>query len=285
MKIFTAIMIILAIVWAGNVFPAQVTFTWDPNSESDLAGYKFYYIEGDCNNSFVSGIDVGNVTTYTFNGIESGRIYCFAVTAYNTQAFESGLSNKVHYAPGGYLLWANSSGQAKIQELDMNYSVVETHTYGPWSGYVPLNFTRGQYGKGYFLWKTTANQGVLWDMDDSSNTYSSYYLYGPWSGYTPLSFQMGDDNKGYFLWKTTANQGVLWTMNSLTTYSTYSLYGPWSGYTPLYFNTKGVDNKSYFLWKTTGGQADLWIMDNLMGYSDYRMFSLPGFTPLSYFKY
>ena len=26
-----------------NVYSAQITLTWDPNSEEDLAGYKVYY--------------------------------------------------------------------------------------------------------------------------------------------------------------------------------------------------------------------------------------------------
>ena len=68
---------------------AQVTLTWDPNSEPDLAGYDIYY--GTASGNYQWKTDVGNVTTYTLNGLNIGVTYYFAATAYNTQGLESGL--------------------------------------------------------------------------------------------------------------------------------------------------------------------------------------------------
>src|SRR5256885_15055841 len=57
---------------------AQVTLAWDPNTETDLAGYKLYY--GPSSGSYQSSVDVGNLTSYTLSGLLEGRIYYFAVT-------------------------------------------------------------------------------------------------------------------------------------------------------------------------------------------------------------
>ena len=75
---------------------AQVTLTWDPNSETDLAGYDIYY--GTSSGNYQSKIDVGNVTTYTVNGLTVGVTYYLAATAYNTQGLQSGYSNEVVYS-------------------------------------------------------------------------------------------------------------------------------------------------------------------------------------------
>jgi hypothetical protein len=74
---------------------AQVTLTWDPNSESDLAGYKIY--SGVQSGNYSRNVDVGNVTNYTLNSLDLGMTYYVAATAYNTQGLESGFSNEVVY--------------------------------------------------------------------------------------------------------------------------------------------------------------------------------------------
>ena len=74
---------------------AQVTLTWDPNTEPDLAGYDIYY--GTSSGNYQSKTDVGNVTTYTLNGLNIGVTYYLAATAYNAQGLESGFSNEVIY--------------------------------------------------------------------------------------------------------------------------------------------------------------------------------------------
>src|SRR5213593_1289354 len=72
---------------------AQVTLAWDPNTETDLAGYKLYY--GLSSGSYPSSVDVCNLTSYTLSGLLEGQIYYFAVTAYNLSLNESGFSNEV----------------------------------------------------------------------------------------------------------------------------------------------------------------------------------------------
>jgi len=76
---------------------AQVTFAWDPNTEPDLAGYRIYC--GNATGNYAESRDVGNVTTYTWDGLVPGMTYFCAATAYDTEGLESNFSNEVSYTP------------------------------------------------------------------------------------------------------------------------------------------------------------------------------------------
>ena len=71
---------------------ASVTLAWDPNKETDLAGYKLYY--GTALGVYGAPIILGKVTTHTLTGLPNGTFY-FALTAFNTSGMESGYSNVV----------------------------------------------------------------------------------------------------------------------------------------------------------------------------------------------
>ena len=70
----------------------SVGFMWDANTETDLAGYKFYY--GTAPRTYGAPVTLGLVTTYSVVGLLPGNYY-FAVTAFNTANLESGYSNEV----------------------------------------------------------------------------------------------------------------------------------------------------------------------------------------------
>jgi len=76
----------------------SLTLDWDPNNESDLAGYKVYRstVSGSYQTAIAS-VPPGT-TTYTANGLQSGTTYYFVVTAYNTSFGESVHSNEVSKA-------------------------------------------------------------------------------------------------------------------------------------------------------------------------------------------
>ena len=71
-----------------SAFCGEVTFTWDTNTEPDIAGYKVYY--GTSSGDYTQSVDVGNTTGYTQTGIQDGVTYYFASTAYDTAGNESG---------------------------------------------------------------------------------------------------------------------------------------------------------------------------------------------------
>jgi len=77
---------------------ASVQLQWDPNTETDLAGYKVYYaLDKSPLNSSVP-VDVHNQTTTAISGLDPGTSYSFAVTAYNAAGLESSFSNIVTLA-------------------------------------------------------------------------------------------------------------------------------------------------------------------------------------------
>lgn len=67
----------------------KATLTWDP--ETSVTGYKVY--AGTSSHAYGAPVDVGNVTTFQVFNLQSGTIYYFAVTAYNSNG-ESGYSNE-----------------------------------------------------------------------------------------------------------------------------------------------------------------------------------------------
>ena len=83
-------------VIASNALAAQATLAWDPNTESDLAGYKVHY--GTASGSYTAHTDVHNATSYTATGLTDGQTYYFAATAYDASGNESGYSNQVSYS-------------------------------------------------------------------------------------------------------------------------------------------------------------------------------------------
>jgi hypothetical protein len=80
-----------------NALAAQITLVWDPNPETDLAGYRIHY--GTDSRSYSVHIDVGNVTSYTVSNLAEGFVYYFSATAYDSLGNESGYSEEAVSAP------------------------------------------------------------------------------------------------------------------------------------------------------------------------------------------
>jgi hypothetical protein len=75
----------------------QVTLEWDPNTETNLAGYRIY--TGSASGVYgTTPAWTGAATTCTITGLVKGRTYYFAATACTTAGVESGKSNEVSYA-------------------------------------------------------------------------------------------------------------------------------------------------------------------------------------------
>ena len=104
----------------SNNYSAQVTLSWDPNKEDNIAGYKIYY--GNSSGNYGSNIDVGNRTSYTIKDLETAKIYYFIVTVYNTNGSESSYSAEVsHKATVGTTppsLLQNPAEEHALQKAD-----------------------------------------------------------------------------------------------------------------------------------------------------------------------
>ena len=78
-----------------GVASQSVSLAWDPNSETNLAGYVIYY--GTASGQYSSSNNVGNTTNTTVSGLMEGGNYYFVVTAYDASGLESDPSNEVNY--------------------------------------------------------------------------------------------------------------------------------------------------------------------------------------------
>ena len=77
---------------------SNVTFEWDANSETDLAGYRLYQSQTPGVYTFGDGNQVASILTgtetVTITGVSDG-VYYWVLTAYDTHGNESGPSNEV----------------------------------------------------------------------------------------------------------------------------------------------------------------------------------------------
>ncbi len=89
--LLTIIMILFTAIpaWAGTI-----TFTWDPNQENDLAGYKLHI--GTLSGQYSETIDVKNVTEYSLNVPENVKRF-YALSAYDTGGNESAKTPELEY--------------------------------------------------------------------------------------------------------------------------------------------------------------------------------------------
>jgi hypothetical protein len=85
---------------------SQITVKWDSNSETDLAGYILYI--GEQAGNYTGFVDVGRSTEKTWNSLEQGKTYYFAVTAYDYSGNESGYSEEIKWTIAGSPLVDNN---------------------------------------------------------------------------------------------------------------------------------------------------------------------------------
>ena len=96
-SLFVISLILFLSLLFSSIDSAAQQLVWNPNTESDLAGYRVYY--GTASRTYGTPVNVGNVTSCPLTGLSPGVTYYLAVTAYDTQNNESGFSNEVSYTP------------------------------------------------------------------------------------------------------------------------------------------------------------------------------------------
>lgn len=85
MKALLLTICLLALAFTAHA--ADVTLTWDANTETDLAGYRVYQGNGGDLGTFTRVQDIAApATTATVKGLDN-TAHSFAVTAYNTAAY------------------------------------------------------------------------------------------------------------------------------------------------------------------------------------------------------
>jgi len=89
------ILVVLAFL-PGLSMAGSATLNWQPNTESDLGGYRVYY--GTSSRTYGPPLNVNTTTTCTLSDLSEGAAYYFAVTAFDTAGNESGFSTEVQKA-------------------------------------------------------------------------------------------------------------------------------------------------------------------------------------------
>jgi hypothetical protein len=106
---FILLTVLILLCFITPSYAMDVTLTWNPNSEGDLAGYKVYYWTGASAQSY-DGTDAYqgpspitlpiedlydlNNPEYTLSNLDDTETYYFVGTAYNDEGIESSYSNQ-----------------------------------------------------------------------------------------------------------------------------------------------------------------------------------------------
>lgn len=103
------ILFFVAVLFRTLAHAETVSLAWDPNSESNLAGYKLYYSLGVSGGPYdgvgayqgdspitinLSDLEEVNVPFYTLTGLGYGTYY-FVLTAFDSDGLESYYSEEV----------------------------------------------------------------------------------------------------------------------------------------------------------------------------------------------
>jgi len=78
-----------------SAFAATVNLAWKASTGSNVDGYKMYY--GTSSRNYSYDVNVGNSTSCSLSGLQEGRRYYFATTAYNASDVESDYSPELSY--------------------------------------------------------------------------------------------------------------------------------------------------------------------------------------------
>lgn len=100
---FLVAMVLIGVVgMAAVLWAAEITLSWNPNTESDLAGYKIY--QSTLSGQYGAPVaTIGTVTQHTLAlpALTVDQTYFFSVTAYDVSGNESGKSNEVSTVVAG----------------------------------------------------------------------------------------------------------------------------------------------------------------------------------------
>ncbi len=80
---------------AGTIHAGSVKLAWNPNPETDIAGYKLSY--GTSPGVHTLTQNTGNVTTTTVDGLSEGQTYYFVLRAVNTSGLESDPTGEISH--------------------------------------------------------------------------------------------------------------------------------------------------------------------------------------------
>jgi Fibronectin type III domain len=151
--------VFLCLSFGKLALAASVTLAWNPNSESNLAGYRIQY--GTAPGIHPTTHDAGNQTTYTVSGLGPGTYY-FVVLAYNASGLQSPPSNEVSVTittspppPTNPSLTASPGSVGPGGNVTVSWSAIGNASVRDWIGHYPA----AANDAGYTTWKYTSSCG------------------------------------------------------------------------------------------------------------------------------
>jgi hypothetical protein len=175
-----------------------VTIAWDPNKESDIAGYKLFY--GTANPP-TTVVNAGTNTSVTLNNLNAGDTYYFYATAFNTAGLESSPSQTITYTvpqPADVTIIWDASPSTNLSHYTLSWRELYNST-----NMTVVTTTNRSYrfpnliaGTAYFFWVNAfASDGSRCDLyrpagpipPAGTSTYGSWRvpaLYLSWDGST-----------------------------------------------------------------------------------------------------
>ena len=158
--ILIPLLLTLCTIFSSSALAATVNLAWKASTGSNVDGYKMYY--GTSSRNYSYNVNVGNSTSCSLSGLQEGRRYYFATTAYNTSDVESDYSPELSYTiPTSSTDSTSSSGSTSGSGTTGSTS--DSGTTGSTSGSTPSD--------------TSASSGTIIIDNGDPNTAAS----GKWS--------------------------------------------------------------------------------------------------------
>ena len=110
----------------GGANAASVSFAWKANTEPELAGYKLY--RGTAPGTYSSHVVLGLVTNHTVTDLVAGTTYYFALSAFDTNDMESGLTPELQFPASPTLATIANQSTSEDTALAVNLTVSDPDT-------------------------------------------------------------------------------------------------------------------------------------------------------------
>jgi hypothetical protein len=121
------LVVVLAGLVACSIAKAvsSVSLQWTPNTDPSVSGYRVYY--GGDSRGYTNVLNAGSLTNASVEGLEEGKTYYFAVTAYDDFGDESDYSVETVYIVPGYLTMTMGPNPGDL--LRVRFPVAPAHWY------------------------------------------------------------------------------------------------------------------------------------------------------------
>ena len=164
----------------GPTSAGQIKLVWNPLTGADgtpltdVAGYKIYW--GTSPGTYTNSVDVGNVRTYTLDGLAEGQIYFIGITAYDTLHSQSAYSNEV---VGVNLTVVTNPPGLQVMADSVAYTTPRTFFWAAGSSHL-LSLTSPQTGAEgtryvYASWSDGGSQGHTITVSPSTVKYTANF--------------------------------------------------------------------------------------------------------------